>query len=149
MEGTGTNLRLPLNPPFNSEYEAIYEGQITVGPTVDQGLTILKAQDPIAFDGDCREGVCGACCVMINGLAQGGERGTTVCQLYMRKFKDGDVLWLTYTGGKMWFYFDYSLVREPRDCWLSMVPAWWSEMGSTPRPSIGGGIGIVNTWIHG
>jgi hypothetical protein len=46
MEGTGTNLRLPLNPPFNVEYEAIYEGQTTVGGTLDQGLTVLKAQDP-------------------------------------------------------------------------------------------------------
>lgn len=46
MEGTGTNLRLPLNPPFNFEFEAIHTGQTTVGPTVDQGLTILKARDP-------------------------------------------------------------------------------------------------------
>ena len=46
MEGTGTNLRLPLNPPFNFEFEAIHTGQTAVGPTVDQGLTILKAMDP-------------------------------------------------------------------------------------------------------
>lgn len=48
MEGTGTNLRLPLNPPWNSEFEAIYEGQTAIGSTTDQGLTILKAQDPYA-----------------------------------------------------------------------------------------------------
>ena len=46
MEGTGTNLRLPLNPPFNVEYEAIFEGQTTIQATVDQGLTILQAADP-------------------------------------------------------------------------------------------------------
>ena len=48
MEGTGTNLRLPLNPPFNFEFEAIYEGQTTPGSTTDQGLTVLRAQDPFA-----------------------------------------------------------------------------------------------------
>jgi hypothetical protein len=46
MEGTGTNLRLPMNPPFNFEYEAIYEGQVNPGGTLDQGLTVLKAADP-------------------------------------------------------------------------------------------------------
>jgi len=46
MEGTGTNLRMPMNPPFNAEYEAIYEGQITTGGTLDQGLTVLKQADP-------------------------------------------------------------------------------------------------------
>jgi len=46
MEGTGSNLRLPLNPPFNTEYEAIYEGQVRVGSTTSQGLTVLQAQDP-------------------------------------------------------------------------------------------------------
>ena len=46
MEGTGTNLRLPLNPPFNTEFEAIYEGQAAAGSRLDQGLTILKAANP-------------------------------------------------------------------------------------------------------
>jgi hypothetical protein len=46
MEGTGTNLRLPMNPPFNTEYNAIFTGQTTVGATIDQGLTILQAKDP-------------------------------------------------------------------------------------------------------
>jgi hypothetical protein len=48
MEGTGTNLRMPLNPPWNFEFEAIYEGQTAIGSTSDQGLTVLKAQDPFA-----------------------------------------------------------------------------------------------------
>jgi len=53
---------------------------------------IAKGEDPIAFDSDCREGICGTCSMMINGLAHGGLRGTTVCQLHMRHFKDGDTI---------------------------------------------------------
>ena len=51
---------------------------------------VLAGRDPIAFDSDCREGICGTCCMMINGQAHGSQHGTTVCQLHMRKFKDGD-----------------------------------------------------------
>lgn len=49
-------------------------------------------QDPIAFDHDCREGICGMCSMYINGRAHGPEKGTTTCQLHMRKFKDGDTI---------------------------------------------------------
>src|SRR3979490_2309546 len=55
---------------------------------------ILRGEDPVAFDHDCREGICGSCGFMINGVAHGPQRGTTVCQLHMRHFKDGDVLYL-------------------------------------------------------
>ena len=51
-------------------------------------------EEPIAFDSDCREGICGTCGFMINGIAHGPQRGTTVCQLHMRHFKDGDTLLL-------------------------------------------------------
>jgi len=60
---------------------------------VNQAL-VAERKDPIAFDSDCREGICGMCGFMINGEAHGPQRGTTVCQLHMRKFKDGDELWL-------------------------------------------------------
>jgi len=53
-----------------------------------------KGEDPIAFDHDCREGICGMCGFMINGIAHGPKRGTTVCQLHMRHYKDGDELYL-------------------------------------------------------
>jgi succinate dehydrogenase / fumarate reductase iron-sulfur subunit len=53
---------------------------------------IAKGDDPIAFDSDCREGICGACGVMINGIAHGPDPGTTTCQLHMRRFKDGETL---------------------------------------------------------
>jgi succinate dehydrogenase / fumarate reductase iron-sulfur subunit len=53
---------------------------------------IARGEEPIAFDHDCREGICGTCGFMINGAAHGGHKGTTVCQLHMRHFKDGDRL---------------------------------------------------------
>lgn len=51
-----------------------------------------RQEPPIAFEHDCREGICGSCGFLINGVAHGGQRGTTVCQLAMRFFKDGDTL---------------------------------------------------------
>ena len=53
---------------------------------------ILKGEDPIAFDHDCREGICGTCGMVINGAAHGPRRATTACQLHMRSFKDGDAI---------------------------------------------------------
>jgi succinate dehydrogenase / fumarate reductase iron-sulfur subunit len=56
---------------------------------VNERLT-LEGKEPIAFDHDCREGICGSCGMMINGIPHGPERGTATCQLHMRKFNDGD-----------------------------------------------------------
>ena len=53
---------------------------------------VSEGKDPIAFDHDCREGICGMCSLMINGQAHGPESNTTTCQLHMRKFKDGDTI---------------------------------------------------------
>lgn len=53
---------------------------------------IKKNEEPIAFDHDCREGICGSCGFMINGNAHGPQKGTTICQLHMRNFKDGEQL---------------------------------------------------------
>jgi succinate dehydrogenase iron-sulfur subunit len=55
---------------------------------------IERSEDPVAFEHDCREGVCGMCGMMINGLPHGGYKGTTTCQLHMRHFKDGQQLTL-------------------------------------------------------
>jgi succinate dehydrogenase / fumarate reductase iron-sulfur subunit len=55
---------------------------------------IAKGEDPVAFDHDCREGICGMCGCMVNGQAHGPVPGTTLCQLHMRHFKDGDELYL-------------------------------------------------------
>ena len=58
---------------------------------VNEGL-IKKGEDAIAFDSDCREGICGMCSLVVNGVPHGPDRGTTVCQLHMRRFKDGDTI---------------------------------------------------------
>ena len=53
---------------------------------------ITKGKEPVAFDHDCREGICGSCSMYINGEPHGPDRGVTTCQLHMRKFKDGDTI---------------------------------------------------------
>jgi succinate dehydrogenase / fumarate reductase iron-sulfur subunit len=75
-------------------------------PDVDSDMSFLemldvvnerlteKGEEPIAFDHDCREGICGACGMMINGVAHGPMGGTTACQLHMRHFRDGDVIYV-------------------------------------------------------
>jgi succinate dehydrogenase / fumarate reductase iron-sulfur subunit len=55
---------------------------------------IAKGEDPIAFDHDCREGICGSCGMMINGVAHGPRRTTATCQLHMRHFRDGDTIYI-------------------------------------------------------
>jgi succinate dehydrogenase / fumarate reductase iron-sulfur subunit len=60
---------------------------------VNQGL-IISGEDPIAFDSDCREGICGACGQVVNGVPHGPQRRTTTCQLHMRHFKDGDTIYI-------------------------------------------------------
>ncbi|MBE7543662.1 MAG: succinate dehydrogenase/fumarate reductase iron-sulfur subunit [Bryobacteraceae bacterium] len=75
-------------------------------PNVDEHMSFLemldvlnedlihKGEEPVTFEHDCREGICGCCGFMINGLPHGPQRGTTVCQLHMRQFHDGEELWL-------------------------------------------------------
>jgi succinate dehydrogenase / fumarate reductase iron-sulfur subunit len=55
---------------------------------------IKQGKDPIVFDHDCREGICGTCSAVVNGVPHGGQQRTTLCQLHMRKFKDGDAIYL-------------------------------------------------------
>jgi len=55
---------------------------------------IEGGEEPVAFDHDCREGICGMCSMYINGQAHGPSRGTTTCQLHMRSFKDGDTIYI-------------------------------------------------------
>jgi len=55
---------------------------------------ILKGEEPVAFDHDCREGICGMCSLYINGEPHGPGRGITTCQLHMRTFKDGDTIYI-------------------------------------------------------
>ncbi|PWU20118.1 MAG: succinate dehydrogenase [Verrucomicrobia bacterium] len=58
---------------------------------VNEGL-LASGQDPIAFDSDCREGICGMCSLVIGGIPHGGQRGTTTCELYMRHFQEGQTI---------------------------------------------------------
>jgi succinate dehydrogenase / fumarate reductase, iron-sulfur subunit len=66
-----------------------------------------RGEEPVAFEHDCREGICGSCGFLINGVAHGGRKGTTVCQLAMRFFKDGDVLTL-----EPWRAKAFPLIRD-------------------------------------
>src|SRR5215472_9377193 len=60
---------------------------------VNEGL-IARNEEPIAFDSDCREGICGMCSLVINGIPHGPGKAKTTCQLYMRRFKNGDTIWV-------------------------------------------------------
>ena len=55
---------------------------------------IARGEEPVAFDHDCREGICGMCSLMIDGRPHGGRRATTTCQLHMRFFRDGQEIWI-------------------------------------------------------
>ena len=86
----------------NSKTKGFFEKHILNSVTEDMSFLevldllnnnlIKKNQDPVAFDHDCREGICGMCSMYINGEAHGPDRGVTTCQLHMRMFKDGDTI---------------------------------------------------------
>jgi succinate dehydrogenase / fumarate reductase iron-sulfur subunit len=65
---------------------------------LNQGL-IENGEEPVAFDHDCREGICGMCSLVINGAPHGPDKGTTTCQLHMRKFKSGDTIYIEPVRG--------------------------------------------------
>ena len=98
------NLNLTLNVwrQKNAQSEGGFENYAAPGissdmsflemlDVVNEGL-ITKGADPIAFDHDCREGICGACSMVIDGRPHGPKERTTACQLHMRSFKDGDTI---------------------------------------------------------
>ena len=68
---------------------------------------ITRDQEPVAFDYDCREGICGACSLVINGIPHGPQQATATCQLYMREFSDGDAIWI-----EPWRVGAFPLVRD-------------------------------------
>lgn len=103
-EEKSMNLKLHVWRQTNVKDEGRFEEYAAKG--VSPGMSFLEMLDvvneelitsgkhPIAFDHDCREGICGACGVMINGNAHGPQGATTACQLHMRSFSDGDELWI-------------------------------------------------------
>jgi len=74
---------------------------------VNEGL-VKSGKDAIAFDSDCREGICGTCSLVVNGVAHGPDRGTTVCQLHMRRFKDGETITV-----EPWRAKAFPIVKDP------------------------------------
>jgi succinate dehydrogenase / fumarate reductase iron-sulfur subunit len=79
--------------PYTAEHVSPDTSFLEMLDVVNERL-IAEGKDPIAFDSDCREGICGACGIVINGIPHGPEPTTTTCQLHMRHFKDGDTITL-------------------------------------------------------
>ncbi len=77
--------------PYTAEDISTEMSFLEMIDVVNEGL-IKKGEPPIAFDSDCREGICGMCSLVVNGVPHGPDRGSTVCQLHMRKFKNGDTI---------------------------------------------------------
>lgn len=102
MSGRGMNLTLKIwrqpNAKAKGRFETYRLGNVSPDMSFLEMLDVLNEQliqqgdDPIAFDHDCREGICGMCSLMINGQAHGPDRETTTCQLHMRRFHDGDTI---------------------------------------------------------
>jgi succinate dehydrogenase / fumarate reductase iron-sulfur subunit len=90
QEGENKPGKLETYPAENISTEASFLEMLDI---VNERLT-EAGQDPIAFDHDCREGICGMCGAVVNGRAHGPEKGTTLCQLHMRHFEDGDTIFI-------------------------------------------------------
>jgi len=90
QKGTAEQGRLEQYEARDISHEMSFLEMLDV---VNDGL-IREGKDPIAFDHDCREGICGMCSQVINGIPHGPQERTTVCQLHMRHFKDGDSIYI-------------------------------------------------------
>jgi succinate dehydrogenase / fumarate reductase iron-sulfur subunit len=77
--------------PYTAEHVSPDMSFLEMMDEVNEAL-IKKGEQPIVFDSDCREGICGMCSLVINGIPHGPDRGSTVCQLHMRRFKDGETI---------------------------------------------------------
>ena len=82
----------------SGDFESFQVGGVTGDMSFMEMLDVLnedlitRNQEPVAFDYDCREGICGACSLVINGIPHGPQQATATCQLYMREFRDGEVI---------------------------------------------------------
>src|SRR6202453_1981781 len=96
-----------------------------------------QGEAPVVFEHDCREGICGACGFLINGVAHGGHRGTTVCQLSMRFFKDGDSLTLEPWRAKAFPVLrDLVVDRSPFDRIIQSGGYISAPTGSAPEANV-------------
>ena len=88
------------NANVNGAFETYEQGDLTPDMSFLEMLDVVneslveKGKEPIAFDHDCREGICGACSLVVNGEPHGPQQAATTCQLHMRKFRDGDEIWI-------------------------------------------------------
>ena len=102
MEHTGLNLTLKVWKQKNAATKGAFESYDVKNISTDMSFLemfdvlneqlISTGKEPIAFDHDCREGICGMCSMVINGRPHGPWNGTTTCQLHMRAFKNGDTI---------------------------------------------------------
>ncbi len=98
---------------------------------------IEAGEEPVAFDHDCREGICGACGVVINGSAHGPEPGTATCQLHMRKFKDGDEIRVEPFRSRAFPIFkDLVVDRSPLDAIIQAGGYISVNTGSAPEANL-------------
>ena len=87
-----------ISPDAHGEFHSYHVDSINEDMSFLEMLDVLNEQliaegnEPIAFDSDCREGICGTCGLMINGQAHGPQKGTATCQLHLRRFNDGDTV---------------------------------------------------------
>lgn len=102
MSTTSLDLKLKIwrqaHADAQGSYEIFHLSDVSADMSFLEMLDVLNEQlieqgeEPVAFDHDCREGICGTCSLMINGQAHGPDRETTTCQLHMRRFKNGDTI---------------------------------------------------------
>lgn len=93
-----------------------------------------RQQEPIAFDHDCREGICGSCGVVINGRPHGPQRATTACQLHLRHFADGEEIWVEpWRAGAFPLLKDLVVDRSAMDCVIQAGGFITARTGSAPE----------------
>ena len=97
-----------------------------------EGL-IAKGEDPVAFDSDCREGICGTCGFLVDGVPHGPDPGTTVCQLHMRRFSDNDRLTLEPWRARAFPLIGTSSWIAPRSIGSSRPAAARRSTSAAPR----------------
>jgi succinate dehydrogenase / fumarate reductase iron-sulfur subunit len=94
---------------------------------------IARSEEPVAFDHDCREGICGMCSLVINGVAHGPERATTTCQLHMRHFMDGEEITIEpFRAGPFVVLRDLVVDRSPFDLIIQAGGFITCRTGSAP-----------------
>ncbi len=92
-----------------------------------------KGEEPVAFDSDCREGICGMCSLVINGRPHGPDAGTTTCQLHMRRFKDGDEIYVEpFRAGAFPVVRDLCVDRKAFDDIVAAGGYVTANVGSAP-----------------